>query len=152
MKWWDKPLSELNDEQWEALCDGCGLCCMHKFEDEGRGEILFTDVACRLLDCSACRCTDYAHRRNKVPECMVIREFTEQQYAWLPETCAYRLRHDGKSLAGWHPLISGDAESVHIAGVSMRGRCLPEGEVNEAELIDHIIVPKLSVQRCLSSS
>jgi len=142
MKWWDKPLNALNDEQWEALCDGCGLCCMHKFEDEDSGEILFTDVACRLLDCSSCRCTDYVHRRKNVPECMVIREFTEQQYAWLPETCAYRLRHDGNSLPDWHPLISRDAESVHIAGVSMRGRCLPEGEVDEAELIDYIIIPK----------
>ncbi len=141
MKWWNKPLNKLNDEQWEALCDGCGLCCMHKFEDEDAGEILFTDVACRLLDCAACRCTDYEHRQKTVPECMVIREFTAEQYAWLPQACAYRLRYEGKPLPEWHPLISGDAESVYAAGVSMRGRCIPENEVDDEDIADRIISP-----------
>jgi len=142
MIWWEKPLDDLNDAQWEALCDGCGLCCMHKFEDEDTGEILFTDVACRLLDCAACRCTDYGHRIRLVPACMVIRGFTTQQYAWLPATCAYRLRHEGKTLPGWHPLVSGDAESVHAAGISMRGRCVPEGEVDEEDIVEHIVEPQ----------
>jgi len=141
MTWWEKLLHELNDKQWEALCDGCGLCCMHKFEDEDTGEMLYTDVACRLLDTSACRCTGYAHRRKSVPECMVIREFSAEQYAWLPETCAYRLRFEGKALPDWHPLVSGDMESVHVAGISMRGRCVPEGEVGQDDLVDHIIDP-----------
>jgi len=141
VKWLGVPLHDLSDEQWEALCDGCGLCCMHKYEDEDTCEILFTDVACRLLDCNTCRCTDYENRRKHVPECMVIREFKAGQYAWLPETCAYRLRFEGKALPEWHPLISGDTESVHVAGVSMCGRCVPESDVDEEDIVDHIINP-----------
>ncbi|MDQ6987255.1 MAG: YcgN family cysteine cluster protein [Mariprofundaceae bacterium] len=141
MHFWEKPLNELNGEQWEALCDGCALCCMHKFEDEDSGEMLYTDVACRLLDCTACRCTDYQKRRENVPECMDIRSFTAAQYCWLPETCAYRLRFEGKPLPNWHPLMSGDAETVHSTGVSMRGCCVGEDEVAEHELVEHIIDP-----------
>ncbi|MDQ6971976.1 MAG: YcgN family cysteine cluster protein, partial [Mariprofundaceae bacterium] len=111
MNFWNRPLSELSDDEWEQLCDGCALCCMHKFEDEDTGEMLFTDVACRLLDCGSCRCTDYAQRKQKVPECMVIRDFSDEQYRWLPSSCAYRLRFEGKPLPEWHPLLSGDAES-----------------------------------------
>jgi len=142
MIWWEKPLDDLTNAQWEALCDGCGLCCMHKFEDEDTGEMLYTDVACRLLDTSACRCTDYVNRSRAVPECMVIRAFTAQQYAWLPATCAYRLRFEGKALPDWHPLVSGDAEAVHVAGVSMRGRCVSGAEVGEEDIVDHIIEPR----------
>ncbi len=143
MNFWEKSLNELDDAEWEALCDGCGLCCMHKFEDEDTGEMLYTDVACRLLDGSACRCTDYKHRRQSVPECMDIRKFSAAQYAWLPLSCAYRLRFEGKPLFDWHPLISGDAGSVPSA-ISMRGRCVGEGEIAEHELVEHIIEPIIS--------
>jgi len=137
----EKKLDELSDDEWEQLCDGCGLCCMHKFEDEDSGEVLYTDVACRLFDADTCRCTNYAQRIKQVPECMNIRAFTDEQYGWLPDTCAYRLRHEGKPLFSWHPLLTGDAESVHRAGVSMQGRCIPEGGVDEEDLPLHIIDP-----------
>ena len=135
----DKPLHELNDEEWERLCDGCGLCCMHKFEDEDTGEMLYTDVACRLLDGSTCRCTDYANRLHRVPECLNIRALKGDEYRWLPSSCAYRLRFEGKALPDWHPLVCGDAERVHRAGISFRGRCVPEGDVGKKEIAAHII-------------
>jgi uncharacterized protein len=142
MNFWEKPLQALSDQQWEALCDGCGHCCMHKFEDGYSGETLYTDVACRLFDLKQCRCTQYAERSQLVPECLSIRNFSDEQYAWLPSTCAYRLRHAGKPLLDWHPLISGSPESVHQAGISMRDHCVPEAEVGEDDWIDHIIEPE----------
>jgi len=141
MDFWEKPLNDLDDAEWEALCDGCALCCMHKFEDEDSAEMLYTDVACRLLDDSTCRCTDYEKRRQSVSECMDIRRFTAGQYAWLPPTCAYRLRFEGKPLFDWHPLISGDVESIHAAGISMHGRCVGENEVPADDVAEHIIDP-----------
>ncbi len=139
MQIWEKPLHDLSDQEWESLCDGCGHCCLHKFEDEDSGELLYTDVACRLFDEQSCRCRDYTHRERQVPECMTIRSFTDKQFAWLPQTCAYRLRHEGKPLFDWHPLISGDPASVGKAGRSVRGRCVPEAEVKY--WADHIIEP-----------
>ena len=139
MNFWQKPLYALSDEQWEALCDGCGHCCMHKFEDEDSGEMLYTDVACRLFDDRQCRCTNYAERSRLVPQCLSIRTFSDAQFQWLPSTCAYRLRFEGKPLFDWHPLLSGDGESVHAAGISMRGRAVPENEVSEADIPLHIL-------------
>ncbi len=141
MDFWNKPLAELSDEEWEALCDGCGLCCLHKFEDEDTGELLYTDVACGLLDIEHGRCSDYANRTSRVPECLAIREFAEAQYAWLPTTCAYRLRHAGQALPDWHPLISGDPDSVVRAGISVCGRCVTESEVAPEDWVDHVIDP-----------
>lgn len=137
----DKPLHALNEDEWERLCDGCGLCCMHKFVDEDTGEMLYTDVACRLFDAGTCRCTDYAQRSERVPECVRIGYFVDAQFDWLPPTCAYRLRHEDQPLFDWHPLISGNAESVHDAGISMQGRCVPEDEVDDDDLPLHIIDP-----------
>jgi uncharacterized protein len=141
MNIWEMNLDELTDDEWEQLCDGCGLCCMHKFEDEDTNEILFTNVACRLFDGETCRCRDYAQRSTQVPECMQVRQFKAEQFAWLPVTCAYRLRYEGKPLLDWHPLLSGDAELLHRAGISMQGRCLSEAEVDEDDLPLYIIDP-----------
>ncbi|RMG92971.1 MAG: YcgN family cysteine cluster protein [Zetaproteobacteria bacterium] len=128
---WEKPLSALDDAEWEALCDGCGRCCMQKFVDEDCGEILYTDVACRWLDESTCTCRCYAKRLEHVPGCMDIRLFKSWQYAWLPENCAYRLRYEGRPLPDWHPLLSGDHSSVADAGISMQGCCVSELDVPE---------------------
>ncbi len=133
---WHKPLMELTEAEWESLCDGCGKCCLHKLEDEDTEEILFTSVACKLLDIERCRCTGYANRCSEIPECLVIRHgFT--QFHWLPVTCAYRLREQEQDLPIWHPLVSGDPESVHAAGVSIRAFAISESQAECLE--DHVI-------------
>ena len=129
----------INDQEWEALCDGCGLCCMHKFEDEDTGEILSTNVACRLFDSETCRCTQYASRFEQVPDCLDLRKMSDDEMAWLPKSCAYRLTFEGKPLPDWHHLNSGSADSVHLAGISMKDICFSELEVSEEEMIHHII-------------
>ncbi len=131
-----KSLAELIPEEWESLCDGCGKCCLHKLEDEDTGEILFTRVACRLLDISRCRCTDYLHRSERVPDCLNVRELLDRPH-WLPSTCAYRLLAEGRELPFWHPLLSGDPSAVHRAGVSVRAYALSEEQVDCIE--DHVV-------------
>jgi uncharacterized protein len=134
--WKAKTLAEMNDEEWESLCDGCGKCCLHKIEDEDTGEIFFTRVACRQLDIATCRCKDYAHRTSLVPECLNVREQLDKLH-WLPSTCAYRLLAEGRELAPWHPLVSGRAESVHRVGVSVREFAIPEPQAGPIE--EHVI-------------
>lgn len=137
---WKRPLNTLTPREWEALCDGCGKCCLNKLEDADTGEIFFTRIACRLLDDETCRCGQYEERKRFVPECVVLTPRTIGKVAyWMPATCAYRLRHEGKPLFDWHPLVSGRSESVHEAGQSVRGRTLPEYEVPEDDWEDHII-------------
>jgi len=138
IKFWEKPLQELNQSEWELLCDGCGRCCMHKFEDEDTAEVLNTNIACRLFDANQCCCSDYDNRLLKVADCLNIRGFKAEHYRWLPETCAYRLRFEDKPLFQWHPLISGDAVSVHEAGISMRQRCISEKDVPEEAWVEYI--------------
>ncbi|OIP99024.1 MAG: hypothetical protein AUK35_08605 [Zetaproteobacteria bacterium CG2_30_46_52] len=130
----------INTQDWEALCDGCGLCCMHKFEDEDTGEILLTNVACKLFDDSTCRCKQYSERFAQVPDCMDIRKMSDAEMLWLPDTCAYRLTFEGKPLPFWHPLQSGNEMSVHDAGISMLNICFSEDEVPEDERMQHIIL------------
>lgn len=134
----DKPLESLSDEEWERLCDGCGLCCMHKFEDADTGDMLYTRVACRQFDGASCRCRDYA-RRQQVAACLQIRGMSAAEMRWLPASCAYRLRAEGRPLPDWHPLVSGDPRSVHAAGISMQGWSVPEQAVPEADWPEHII-------------
>jgi len=138
--WERKTMAQMSQKEWEALCDGCGKCCLNKLEDEDTGEVALTNVACRLLDDSTCRCAQYDIRHQFVPECIVLKPSNIPDHLyWMPQTCAYRLVHDGKPLAEWHPLISGNAETVHHAGVSMKNRTLPEFEIDEDDWEDHII-------------
>ena len=129
--WETKSLSEMSPAEWESLCDGCGLCCLIRYEDEDTGEITPTRVACRLFDAEACRCTDYAARKAKVPDCIKLTPYNIDALPWMPASCAYRRLHEAKPLPAWHPLITGDPDSVHAAGVSVRGQT-----INEAALAD----------------
>lgn len=140
-RFWERtPLTKLSPAEWEALCDGCGKCCLNKLEDADSGEVALTRVACRLFDDSTCRCAQYEIRRQFVPECISLTPETIAQHAyWLPQTCAYRRLWAGQSLPAWHPLLTGTAQSVHDAGVSMQHRTVPEFEIDEDDWEDHII-------------
>jgi len=129
--WKRKSLAEMSPDEWESLCDGCALCCLQKLEDEESGDIYFTDLACRLLDLGTCRCTDYSARAKKVSRCMVLSADEPQAFRWLPGTCAYRLLAEGEDLPAWHPLVSGDPESVHRAGISARGKVVSESDTGQ---------------------
>ena len=136
-RFWEKPIEALTRDEWEALCDGCGQCCLHKLEDEDTGRVWRTNVACRLLDVKTGRCADYRHRKALVPDCLRLTPRLVREVAWLPPTCAYRLRADDELLPAWHYLISGDRETVHTAGVSVKGRAI--SEVLAGPLEDHVI-------------
>jgi uncharacterized cysteine cluster protein YcgN (CxxCxxCC family) len=129
--WKRKSLAEMNADEWEGLCDGCALCCMHKLEDEDTGEIFYTDIACRLLDVNTCRCTDYANRVKQVADCLVLSVDDPQSFEWLPDSCAYRRLANKQELPAWHPLLTGDPNSVHDAGISVRGRAVSENDTGE---------------------
>ena len=138
--WRRVPLAEMTRNEWEALCDGCGKCCLNKLEDEDTGQVDLTRVACRLLDGSSCRCSRYETRHDFVPECIVLTPDTiDEHLYWLPQTCAYRLLHLGAPLPDWHPLITGDPQSVHRASVSVQGLTIPETEVDDDDWDDHVI-------------
>lgn len=134
---WQAPLETLDRGQWEALCDGCGKCCLHKVEDEDTGRIYPTNVACKLLDLQTSQCSDYRNRRALVPDCLRLTRGKISDFEWLPSTCAYILREAGEPLPDWHYLISGDRESVHAAGMSVKGRALSETYAGPLE--DHIV-------------
>lgn len=120
-------------EEWESLCDGCGLCCLIRFEDEDTGEVFPTRVHCKLFDGQLCACTDYANRKDQVPDCIKLTPWNIEALGWMPKSCAYRRIHEGRGLANWHPLVSGDPESVHAAGVSIRGQTISELELENPE-------------------
>jgi len=130
---WELPLEALDRAEWEALCDGCGKCCLHKAEDADTGEIHPTNIACRLLDRENARCMSYRTRRAFVPDCVRLTRSNVGRIGWLPSTCAYRLRAAGRPLFDWHHLLSGDPESVHRAGMSVRGWTVAEAEAGAIE-------------------
>jgi uncharacterized cysteine cluster protein YcgN (CxxCxxCC family) len=137
--WKTKPLEQLSREEWESLCDGCGRCCLFKFQDEDTEEVFYTNVACKLFDRHAARCTRYLERSVLVPSCLTLDTDLVHKLNWMPETCAYRLLAEGKDLPGWHPLVSGDQASVIRAGISMRGRVILENEIDMDKLEEYII-------------
>jgi uncharacterized protein len=139
-RFWELPLPQLTGEEWEALCDGCGKCCLNKIEFEDTNELAFTRIACKLLDGQTCGCMSYQNRHDFVPDCVVLTPKKIDEIAWwLPATCAYRLRHEGRPLYDWHYLVSGDREAVHTAGASVRGWTISELTVREEDWEDHII-------------
>ncbi len=138
--WETIPLAEMTTRQWESLCDGCARCCLEKLEDTRAGTLYFTRVACQLLDIERCRCTDYSRRARLVPDCLRLTPDLGETFRWLPVSCAYRLIHEGRPLAHWHPLVSGDTDSVHRAGISVRALAVPKTEAPDQILEDHIIL------------
>lgn len=144
-KFWETvPPHKMTAPEWEALCDGCGKCCLNKIEYEDTGEVEYTRVACRLLDGATCRCGNYERRFTYVPECVRLNPKTLPKVAyWLPVSCAYKLLHQGNPLPNWHPLITGDPESVHAAGQSVRGITVSEAAVDEDDWDDYLLEQEL---------
>lgn len=137
--WEAKPLAAMSREEWESLCDGCGQCCLLKVEDEDTGAIYLTSLACKLLDTQTCRCSDYSNRKKRVTDCISMRPKDIDDLSWLPQTCAYRSLAEGRGLEWWHPLVSGDLDTVHAAGVSVRGWARSEKGVKPNAVARYII-------------
>jgi uncharacterized cysteine cluster protein YcgN (CxxCxxCC family) len=135
--WETKRLDQMSADEWESLCDRCGRCCLIRFEDEDTGEVIPTRVSCRLFDADTCACSNYARRKRYVPDCIKLTPNNVEHLTWMPPSCAYRRVHEGRGLAAWHPLVSGDPESVHRAGVSVRGQVMSEtGLVDVEDAVD----------------
>ena len=137
--WKHYPLKQHTTDEWEALCDGCGQCCLLKLHDDDTQELAVLNVACRLLDTHSCQCSDYANRFDSVPDCTQLTPALVKEFTWLPKSCAYRRVAEGRKLAGWHPLLSNDAERVHRKGISVRSVAVSQDSVPESRLEEHII-------------
>ncbi len=137
--WRAKKLHEMSPAEFESLCDGCGKCCLHKLEDEDNGDVYYTKVACKFLSHDSCQCQVYAERQQHVPDCVTLTPESVKDTYWLPETCAYRLIDEGIPLFDWHPLVSGDPDSVHKAGMSVAGQVIHEDSVNPDDLEDYVV-------------
>ena len=137
--WRDKTLEEMTEPEWESLCDGCARCCLIKLTDEDTQEVRYTAIVCDLLDQHDCRCTHYPQRHELVKDCIELDAATADRLAWLPTTCAYRLVAEGKDLHWWHHLKSGNRNTVHEAGISVRGRVIARQHVHEADEQSYIV-------------
>ncbi len=137
--WKRKKLNQMTQQEWESLCDGCALCCLHKLEDEDTGEVYETNVVCQLLDLETCQCGDYEHRHQRNPDCVLLTPKLVRKLHWLPDTCAYRLVATGSDLPDWHHLVCGDREEVHQRGISVRGRVISERDVDMDQLEDYVV-------------
>ena len=136
--WKNKTLRQMSSSEWEALCDGCGKCCLVKLIDDLTDDLHYTTVTCKLLDCESCQCGDYENRKSLVEDCVILSPRLIEELHWMPSTCAYRLIYEGKDLYWWHPLVSGSPNTVHEAGISVRGRVISEREVKDSELPKYI--------------
>lgn len=141
--WQTKNLNQLTRSEWESLCDGCGQCCLHKLQDEDTDEIYWTSVACTLLNPETCQCRDYPNRKKTVPDCVFLTPEIVDEVDWLPVTCAYRLVTEGSDLYWWHPLVSGSLETVHEAGISVRGKvtAFDHDMQDDDDYLDHMVTP-----------
>ena len=137
--WRAKKLHEMSSAEFESLCVGCGKCCLHKLEDEDNGDVYYTKVACKFLNHDTCQCQVYSERQQHVPDCVTLTPESVKDTYWLPETCAYRLIDEGIPLFDWHPLVSGDPDSVHKAGMSVAGQVIHEDSVNPDDLEDYVV-------------
>ncbi|UWF58344.1 YcgN family cysteine cluster protein [Brucella sp. 2716] len=139
--WQTKNLNQLTRSEWESLCDGCGQCCLHKLQDEDTDEIYWTSVACTLLNPETCQCRDYPNRKKTVPDCVFLTPEIVDEVDWLPVTCAYRLVAEGSDLYWWHPLVSGSPETVHEAGISVRGKvtAFDHDMQDDDDYLDHMV-------------
>ena len=135
--WHTKTLAKMNSQEWESLCDGCARCCLEKLEDADTGDVSYTEVACGLLDTHKCKCTNYSERKKFMPDCEKLSPANVPFLKWMPSTCAYKLLAQGEELPDWHPLITGDPDSVHKAGISVRGRAVDAKSAGDLE--DHIV-------------
>ena len=136
---YEKPLEELTDEEWEQLCDGCGLCCLNKLEDEDTQKIVMTRVACNLLNLETCKCNNYPNRKMYVPDCIKLTKEMLPEIKWLPSTCAYMLRYHKKPLRAWHPLICKDSNRLHVLGISLQGEMIHEMDMGDQDITDFIV-------------
>ena len=137
--WKNRTLEQLTREEWEQICDGCGRCCLEKLEDQDTGQVYYTSVACEYLDTWTCRCREYENRTQNIPDCLVIHPRNIRKFSWLPKTCAYRMLLEGQPLEDWHPIVSGDRETVHHAGISVREKVISAAYVHPDDLEAYII-------------
>lgn len=137
--WQNKTLAQMSEQEWESLCDGCGLCCLQKMQDEEDGDVYYTKIACKLLDLGDASCSNYAQRQSLVPDCVQLTPDNTEAFSWLPHTCAYRLLYEGKPLPLWHHLVCGDKNAVHAAGISQLDNMVSETDVSEDQWEKHLI-------------
>lgn len=137
--WKEKTLTEFTEEEWELICDGCGCCCLHKLQDEDTGDLYYTHVACKLLDISTCQCIQYSERFQIVPGCLKVTAYDEEVFSYLPNTCSYKLLHDGYDLPAWHHLVSGSRKSIHEEGISVQEKVLSENNIDMDDLEEYVM-------------